>query len=352
MIPALLYAIGLLIALNVQTMNSPLAGAWLLFHAAACLWMYKPEKKNIVGYSCLAWLITLGISTFIFAPVPNGAATMFTLAAMPSLALSMQREHLRPFLVSTLVVLTLYAVLLIVEIFLPAANTAYVIQVAHRKNSASCWPLLDPNNAAAVINCALIPCFYMMMKDKRWVALVGIFWVALFATASKMGVVCALAGCSILLVRSCRPALPMMIGVWGFVVALFLFFWPYASIDDRLMLWEASAQLFLHPLSGLGLGTFHHYYQFVRTDVSTDRFFAHNDILQVALEMGIPAACVFVYCILAGFRRFGVGSAVIFAVFLHSMMEFQFYVPIVSMLLGLAFAYQNLTYERRGRIIP
>ena len=86
MLPALLSASGLAIALSVQYVASPLAGTWLLLHLAACASMLKdgyPKVKGIVWNCALAWLVALSVSAFVFAPVVNGAAYMWILAAAP-----------------------------------------------------------------------------------------------------------------------------------------------------------------------------------------------------------------------------------------------------------------------------
>ena len=91
------------------------------------------------------------------------------------------------------------------------------------------------------------------------------------------------------------------------------------------------------------MGTFGTYYQQVRIETDTGGWYAHNDILQLAIEMGFPAVLVFceLFSIVAvtTTRRNIVSACVLLALFLQAMVEFQFYVPAVSIIAGLALAH-------------
>ena len=354
-LPAILHAAALIIALCVQTMTTPLAGAWLFFYTCACCIMYTPPKeKDLLWCTALAWLFAVGLSAFILAPVPNGAATMWILAALPMLALSMREENLHSYCVATLIVLTGYALLLIGEMLLHTQYTFYSVAIRSQDRLAASWPLLDPNNAGCIMNFGLIPCFYLGLRNPKWFALVGIFAFALFATASRTACFCGALSCLILVFEFCPVAMAIL-PVAGFIL---LIDFPHSIFHDpslliRFAIWKISAQLLtIHPLTGLGLGTFWGYYNQLRIESDTYGSYAHNDVLQVAVECGIPIAVVFSVLIvsyLAMTRRCNIASGcVIISVFLHSLMEFQFYLPSLSILAGTAFAYHRINRPRSG----
>lgn len=349
MLPALFSATGLFIAISVQYMASPIAGTWLLFHIAACAVMLKdgyPKVKGVVWYCSLAWLVALSVSTFILAPVVNGAAYLAVLAAAPLTAICMQPRHLKPTAICFAVVLAIYAIGLVAQELLQVQYT-YTNEDGAQGRA---WPLLDPNNAAAVINCGLIPAVYLAMKRPRYFWLVALFAAALYTTNSRAGVVAAVIGCTIATRIQIR-FLALAVGVFLIVSSPFIW-WPdvlqvaYLSFSHRFPIWEASLPLLtVRPFDGLGLGSFGHYYQQVRTETYTAGSFAHNDLLQFAIEMGIPLALVFCGLVVSMMRRFTPASAVFIAIFAQAMVEFQFYVPAISILLGLAIAFQIQTKE-------
>lgn len=352
--PAFFHLFGLAIALTVQFMASPLAGAWLLFSLAGCAYTYHPPKhKDVLWLACLAWLSTLGVQTFLLMPISGGAATMWVLAAMPLIGLSMSRKALKPCLVALLALLALFAAGLIAQMLLQVQYTNYNYHLEWRSAGAMSWPLVDPNNAACVLNFGFLPCIWKGLRDRRWLVLAALFAFALFATASKAGAGAAAVGVTLLLFER----------FWGGVhtgaVSLIAFFFGLfatfnipvsvlSSFSARLPIWKASWPLFWAlPYTGLGLGSFGAYYSQVRTEHETGGAFAHNDLLQLGIEMGIPALVVFcalLLTIVATTNRKNIASmALILATFLQAMVEFQFYVPPVSILMGFAVAYHRLT---------
>jgi O-antigen ligase len=119
------------------------------------------------------------------------------------------------------------------------------------------------------------------------------------------------------------------------------------SLLVRSQIIHASLPLFsIRPLSGLGLGAFSYYYSQIRTESVTAGVYLHNDTLQLMIEMGIPCIIVFLTLWISAFivttKSNIISLAVLLAVFLHSMMEFQFYLPAISMLTGVALAYHRL----------
>jgi len=369
MLVALLIGAALAVSLNVQSLNSPLAGAWLLFFLAGCAASYRTEKhRPIVWWSCVAWLAVLGISTFILRPVANGAATMWMLESLPLTTVSLRKEHLRAVMIAALVVLTIYAAGLVAQLLLHVRYTNFENWIPKRGSFAYAWPLLDPNNAACVLNFGLIPCFSLALRKWFWWGMVTIFAVAMYATASKAGCIAAVIGCGILLIDHFRKYERVMalLGVCALMTGLQLsanaveawhWFKPY--LDTRPAIWEACWRMIQgEPWRGYGLGTFATYYQYFRSEIETGGYFAHNDILQFAIEMGVPMTLVFCFlCVSLAVttRRYNiVPAAVMLAVFLQAMVEFQFYLPSIGILMGLAIAYHSslrLTYKARNNIM-
>jgi hypothetical protein len=198
MLPAALYSIALLDSLLVQTLSSTFAGAWLFFHLWACtilLYNQPCPRRSFLWKACLAWALVLTLSAFIIHPVLKAAATMWILLALPSLALCLRKETLLPCVRGFGMVISLYASGLVLQMLThtqldPAGGTRYG------------WPLLDPNNGAAIVNCALIPCLWLTLKDWRWSLPAALFAMALYATGSKAGFAAGSAGGLILLSSS------------------------------------------------------------------------------------------------------------------------------------------------------
>lgn len=359
MLPAILHALAFIICLGVQTMASPLAGAWAFFFYAGCLLLLyngKYEIKGPVWYGCVGWFFTLLASSFLIASVPGGAATMWPLAAAPGLAACLRPKHLKYYLHAFLGITLVYAIGLIVQMYLHMQYDTYNIGPYYA------WPLMDPNNAACVINLALIPCAYLMlMRDLRWGLPAGVLLAALYATGSKAGF--AVFGLAFMLsTMRCYGA--YMFFVWlylGVIEAVMMFFYLPSfiitlrdSLYSRFPIWESSWQLlWIRPWGGLGLGAYAYHYSKVRTETYTGGYYAHNDVLQLAIEMGIP--CVLVFIFLVGAVAFTtqktnfVSGVTLLAVFLQAMMEFQFYVPALAMPLGLALGYHIINRDPGSR---
>jgi O-antigen ligase len=383
-LPAACHSVSLAIALCIEHMNSPLAGAWLFFHFLGCGLMvfdgHAYSHRTGLRFHMLMWLLMIAVSTFLLCPVMNGATIMWTLAAMPMLALSMKPQYLKSYLVGFGIVLGVFALGLIAQFALAVDYTAGQsyswFSTDHKPGEryAAAWPLLDPNNAACVVNMALIPCFWLALNWKRkpkswdpldgqptldyylfsqrslwWIAATIIFLFALIVTGSKAGIACAGIACAALIISR--------YGVMGAILMLpFTILGGLAlpsialSFANRLPIWHSAGSLLdISPLRGIGLGMFGNYYAQVRTEHYTGGWFAHNDVLQIAIEMGIPAALIFLWqwveVAAETCRRNIVATCVIGAVLLQAMLEFQFYVTSISLLLGLALAWYDANTE-------
>lgn len=357
-----LHTIALCIALCVQHMQSPFAGAWFIFHLMGCAVLLHSNRpsppKSFLWWITLAWLLTLFGSTFIWRPVAGGAATMWMLAAMPSLALCMKEEYIYTYLKAFGAILTFYACGLLTQM-------AFDMHYDHYDyggilgHTAMAWPLIDPNNAAAVLNIGLLISLQSALSYKRWTWLPLIFVAALVTTGSKAGLCAGGLGCALLFSAHFRCNAALIF--WGLaLLALLTFsFAPetlfdpfYNSLINRLPVWDTSAQMLtISPVGGIGMGNFHVFYDALKTEKITGGFYAHNDVLQMAIEMGIPAALVFCTLMAAIFKaKIPMVSCVFLAVGLQALVEFQFYVPAVSIPLGLVLAigmYRSPIYNPR-----
>jgi hypothetical protein len=118
------------------------------------------------------------------------------------------------------------------------------------------------------------------------------------------------------------------------------------SFWNRFPIWDTSMKLFhMMPWTGSGIGTFGYYYQRMRYEHYTAGWFAHNDLLQFAIELGWPCALVFVALILsvvATTQKVNiVPAAILLSTFMQSCVEFQYYVPAISVLTGATLAWHR-----------
>lgn len=355
----LLHGTSLVLGLTVQSMTTPLLGAWLFSLLLFCLSSYKPQPPNPVWIAVLLWLVVLGASTFLISPVPGGASTMWCLAAMPMVALSVRREHMESIFKTAFVIVFLYALALIGQMMLHIRYTNFEYFIPWRDSYAVAWPMIDPNNASMVLNFGLITSFFLALKKPVYWVFTGYFILALIATASRMGALAGAVGCAILLIEHIGVTMTMMAGMFVAFPAIEILSSAFkTSLPARLEMWkEAYPLLWMRPWGGIGMGMFSFYYKQIRIEQATGGWYLHNDPYQIAIEMGLPALAVFVFLILmVGFtttRKTLVSASVLLAVLLQSFMEFQYYVPAVSMLAGLALAYHRLHYgEKDGRLNP
>lgn len=349
MLPAILHSFAFFICLNVQSMGSPLAGAWLFFHIAGCaILLYDgkyPADKGPMWYACLCWLITLGAYTFLINPITGCAAVMFVLASAPSMALCLRREHLKSYIVGFGTVIGIYAVGLIVQALLHVKYSVYT-------TDGRAWPLMDPNNGACVLNIALIPALYLaLFKNSRWWAAAAVVVVAMCLTLSKAGICAACAVLGLMLIYRHGAAFLIFGMAAGCAALTAIFYWEPGlivmmvdSFRDRYPIWASSwPLLWVQPIRGLGLGMFGFYYHQVATEHYTGGWYAHNDLLQIAIEMGIPGVIVFVGFLLTvaatTCKTNFVSGLVILAVTLQALVEFQFYVPAITYPLGLVLGW-------------
>ena len=206
---------------------------------------------------------------------------------------------------------------------------------------------------------------------------VVIMSAGLFFSRSRMGMVAALAALILMVVLYATQG---RTGIWPATVSLacvaLLVLWlgagnalgRFGNISDeylssgesRFSLWQGTARLIAgHPLLGSGLGTFPVAFTAVQnTFLGKFVNHAHNDYLEIASDLGLPAALLLFGAIVGLLFRVGrrvvsveprfdkavalgcLGSIV--AILLHSLTDFNLYIPanaiVFSLILGLATA--------------
>jgi O-antigen ligase len=142
------------------------------------------------------------------------------------------------------------------------------------------------------------------------------------------------------------------------------------AAGSRLAVWADTLRLIgERPLAGIGLGAFEAAYTKVQTvDVNARVDYAHNDYLQVAAELGVPAALLFWAMIFAlatctvraswipanrTRQAIALGATgALAALLLHSLTDFNLYIPanglLFAVLLGLGSAQENQAADERG----
>lgn len=233
----------------------------------------------------------------------------------------------------------------------------------------------DPTRAKKVLSSTEFPFLAL------WIFVAGLLFAALVFSRSRMGIisalvsliaVLALAGTSFLSAR-----VRVAVGVLFFLGIVGLAVWigsdpvitrfetlgdQYSHPgQDRLSIWRDTLQLIRrHPILGSGLGSFTVVYPSVQT-AFLNRFVdhAHCDYLQIASELGLPGGfLVFgaIFWVLARTlghcRRAGEhGKAISFAclgsitaILLHSLADFNLYIPANALLFSiiLALAWSNV----------
>ena len=147
---------------------------------------------------------------------------------------------------------------------------------------------------------------------------------------------------------------------------------PVSALATRVVIWKGAWRLAAHvPWHGLGLGLFGLAFPPYRglTDSSAG-FFAHNDYLQIYIEAGWPALLLLLgllTSIVWLFRqtlarwapedRRRIPAAALFAALLataaHSLVDFDFYIPSILILMGVELAWlHQLLWEQRPVMQP
>lgn len=205
-----------------------------------------------------------------------------------------------------------------------------------------------------------------------WVAVAVLLAVALLFSRSRMGILACVLSSLFVFGLVAVSRLGGRNGLWlagAFValgLALTLWIGPgpvlqrFQSVgdeysgrgQDRLTIWKDTGGLMrVHPLLGTGFGTFPIAYTTVQTGF-LGRFVnhAHNDYLEISSDLGIPAALLLFFSVFvilgraiqasysaeSGFdQAAALGSAgAIGAILVHSVADFNLYIPANAMLLS------------------
>jgi len=135
--------------------------------------------------------------------------------------------------------------------------------------------------------------------------LIGLILLALFFSASRGAILSSMVAATLFVVLSGtrrRAALAAVAGCWlvmlvyggilGFDEIVARFNTLDTGAEGRFQIWrEAWIQVSDHPLTGTGLGSFHEVYRIYQGHLPETMYtrHAHNDYLQLAAEIGLPA---------------------------------------------------------------
>lgn len=210
-----------------------------------------------------------------------------------------------------------------------------------------------------------------------WLGIAVVLMAAIVFSRSRMGLLVAFASLIVVfgLKMLQRKAVPAVLGGAFLILSFCLAAWiglrpalnrfenlgqEFSGDESRLSMWPGAVKLIAeHPLVGTGWGTFPVVYTAVQTTFLTQFVnHAHNDYLEISSDLGIPAALLLfasilfvlvraVRTFLHGEGKYGpaislacVGSIV--AILLHSLTDFNLYIPgnalLFAVILGLALA--------------
>lgn len=275
----------------------------------------------------IVWLGAVLLSGIIS---PGNYAVMCSLVLLPLVSISASRKAIIPF----------GAVLSVLALSLIGQKLLWPPELYPFPGRAS-WPFEDPNNAGTLMAVALVSAFvwFIQSKERLAFALSTLFLFALITTESRGACLGAGVGIATYLAVSFPKLRTVFLGsvLAGFGV-LMCFESAQRAAGEHFAIWETSLPLI--SWDGAGIGRFKALYDTFRTETSSAGMFAHNDLLQFAIEMGLPFALLFlglaVFIGLKTTRKNAGAACVLLAVFVHSLFNYPFYLPAVSLICGLA----------------
>lgn len=300
-----------------------------------------------------AWAVWVASSALVFRAAPASPLFMAHLLAIPAYVYAVSRIR-DPF-----PVLKKHTMALAVPLAALAGVIVWQFMIDGQHRAAG-W-FLNANNAGAMMAGATIAAAgaYLHAGKQRYLWLAGLFALALIGTGSRGGLMACAAGVGLIAFFGGKTPRKIgdLIGIFGTVFVLSLVPGLLAigpmlgdtlthgvaqSGMDRLALWRSSVDMANdQPLLGWGLGTFHEIYPRYRNgDLTSGGYFAHNDPLQFAAEMGWPAFALF-YAICLSFaasvtRATLVPFCVLLAVVAHTHIDFHLYIFSINMILALS----------------
>lgn len=260
-----------------------------------------------------------------------------------------------------------------VVVALGALNSLAIIYQAKTFGGRPGGFLADPNLGANIVGIAVLCSAYLYLsrRSSHWVlGVVVLMSAALFFAQSRGAWIALLCSGSVFslffLVSTQRSRQRLFLFVLalmtGFVLVLAITGGSFAeavgfgerskSLGYRFEIWGSAWELALQrPLLGSGIGTFPLRYPAVRSplETSTTGHFAHSDIIQLVVELGLPGTLLFtavplmfVYLWSKSIRRHGVtfglpvlAFCVLMLVGLHGLVNFVIYQPLVALTVGL-----------------
>lgn len=301
---------------------------WLPVFAARYLLCRRLWTNTLYDELLLVFLALCVINIFV-SPYPTRGLILLLRPLLGMLLLWMCVEHVRTYGSATrLVWATLAAALLVAVISLTAVSwTGKATRFSDITDHLPAWqdvpPLWDggfnPNEVAGAATWLMpVALGVALRRPGRWArGAAGVIALLLLAGLvlgqSLSGLAGALAGVLIVCAPGARwrwVALACVVAIIGAqalimrapdtAIALAKTVSPrddFTSLDHRAVIWgSALAMLSDHPLTGTGMSNF----RFLRADYPTPGFeggilpHAHNEILQIGADLGVPGILVFV----------------------------------------------------------
>ena len=149
----------------------------------------------------------------------------------------------------------------------------------------------------------VVPLFMAMLSLGRRIILiiVGLMAIVLLATGSKGAIISSVIPLMVMIYylpsrfsKQERMFSVIVILVLFILTGIFGYSQMSDSVNVRLGYWDATVKIIRdNPLSGVGLNQFSNSYLYYKSADAGEVLKAHNDYLQIASELGIPALLVF-----------------------------------------------------------
>lgn len=308
--------------------SSKWVAAYILLPAFLFTIRIKPNRLYVVGIGLLVWAVT----SLLWTTVPDdGYLTLIQFCVIAcAFVIGHSSEDLRPLYAGFGLGLLISSGLAILQ----ASGYSPVLIMAFGTLPAGVF--LNPNlmgETAAIVIVAL-------MVERVWWLGVGIL-PALILSESRSALLAAMV-CGVLFAIRRWPKWTL-IGtplVAGAIYAITDAKWlasPFGG--ERWEIWrETGNGILAHPLTGWGIGSF--YSTFPKFDTALNWWqatsHAHNDLLEFAFELGIPAAIVVVLLVLAlAWRAKERDRLVLVAIGITAMFGFPLHTGATAVLFGL-----------------
>lgn len=292
-----------------------------------------------VSPQVLIWIFCIVISGLFLAPAVgnSGYVIMAVFLLLPLVAITATRVAL----VLCALIMWAFAINLIMQkLFWPSEYFQFPRRAA--------YPFLDPNTAATMCNIALLPAISYLNRYKNILGIMAVilFTAALICTESRGGILAALIATGVYFAYlNPRLRLPCVGAIIAGIALMLSIPRAREALFQRWEIWESAISLV--NMKGHGFGSFHLAYNGIRNEIHTAGMFAHNDLLQMAIENGWPFVIVFIcLCISTATRvnRKNIGAfCALLAVFLQSLVNYPFYLAPVSIACGMALWFINNT---------